>query len=567
MSVDYSIVPKGSIIISVSQGKTAKSCLRKNWLEKKAKMPVVFAASTTRGSILHGCVERWLLHTRQLKPNTEEYDNVVFPHEWYVKDEKGQRDEIDEEERKWVKDIVATAIESRNLLRHPNREVEWSFLEELLPAEDGKPAVWIVGYIDLAVDNDHIIDHKTCKNFRWTLNTDEKDAKKYIGYDVQLNIYAYYWAKYNERVNNVPLPSQVKLEHIQYGYEDPRVKSIRCNRSWDSVLNVLDDFKENAKRIRDSRSVTDYSEVESNENSCGAYGGCPFQAICGGMEELEDYKKRIEQSINDNKELQEARRRKKEVGNEKMNAILAGFGKKVEENTADLTPKEEPKVEPKKEEKSNKLADKQTKEEILAAMKKVEDNMKPMDIDPETIPAYQDMQKRLDDILDEEAKQRAAEAEAKRKAEAEAEAKAKAEAEEKAVKTEVVKTETTVKVGDVSITDATVITTTELAPTKDKKTSLRKGFVLLINASSNSYTNTSNLATIYAEVAEKVKESNPNLDAQQVHATVVASADQIAEKMLKGLCVQGAVMDTFVIELATALVPLAEIVVYGTQPN
>jgi hypothetical protein len=569
VSVDYSIVPKGSVILSVSQIKTGKACLRKNYLEKVSKLPVIFAASTTRGSILHECVERWLLHKDQLKPGTQTFNDVLYPHEWYVKEEKGQRVEIDQEERDWIRYIIPQAINERLLLRDTTREVEWQFLEELIPAEGDKPAVWIVGYIDLCEDNRVIIDHKTCKNFRWTLNEDQKDPKKFIGYDIQLNVYAYFWAMENLK-RGTPLPETVRLKHIQYGYEDRRVKTAQAVRSWESVLDVMDQVKDQARTIRDSRSIIDHMEVDHNPSNCGAYGGCPYSAICGGMEEPEDYKERIENSIKANNELREAKRKHTQMSNSRFDSILGDMAQQTKESTAPVTkveaPKEEPKTEPKTEAPAPKVIEPKdaiTKADIVTCMTQLETNMAPMGIDVNSIPAYQELQGKLDVILDAE------QAEKRAKAKAEAEAKAKAEAEAKAdavVETTPVE-EKAPEVVKPTEYRAAEPTNAELAPTKDNKTNLRKGFVLLINATSNSYGKFVNIGTIYADVADKVRAHNGELSAAQVHATVIASASDIASKMLVGHCVNAPTMNDVHRDLANELIQYADVVVYGVQPS
>jgi hypothetical protein len=519
-------------------------------------------------------VERWLLHKDQLKPGTQTFNDVLYPHEWYVKDEKGQRVEIDQEERDWIRYIIPQAINERVLLRDTTREVEWSFLEELIPAEGGKPAVWIVGYIDLCEDNRTIIDHKTCKNFRWTLNEDEKDPKKFIGYDIQLNVYAYFWAMENLK-RGTPLPETVRLKHIQYGYEDRRVKTAQAVRSWGSVLDVMDQVKDQARTIRDSRSIIDHMEVDHNPSNCGAYGGCPYSAICGGMEEPEDYKERIENSIKANNELREAKRKHTQMSNSRFDSILGNMATQTKENTAPVTKVEEPKEEPKTEAPAPKVIepkDAVTKADIVACMTQLETNMAPMGIDVNTIPAYQELQGKLDVILDaEQAEKRAkAKEEAEAKAKADAEAKAKAEAEVKAKADAEVKEEPKEqRMEEPMETPDEVVqaepTDVELTKVKETRTSLRKGFVLLINATSNSYNNSVNIASVYADVAAKVKEHNADLNCSQVHATVVASASDIAEKMLKGHCVIASTMNDAHRDLANELIQYADVVVYGVQ--
>jgi len=192
-------------------------------------------------------------------------------------------------------------------------------------------------------------------------------------------------------------------------------------------------------------------------------------------------------------------------------------------------------------------------------MTQLETNMAPMGIDVNSIPAYQELQGKLDVILDAE------QAEKRAKAKAEAEAKAKAEAEAKAdavVETTPVE-EKAPEVVKPTEYRAAEPTNAELAPTKDNKTNLRKGFVLLINATSNSYGKFVNIGTIYADVADKVRAHNGELSAAQVHATVIASASDIASKMLVGHCVNAPTMN----DVHRELIQYADVVVYGVQPS
>jgi hypothetical protein len=336
----------------------------------------------------------------------------------------------------------------------------------------------------------------------------------------------------------------------------------------------METVKQEARIIRDSRLVDDHMDVDGNLSNCGAYGGCPYKAICGGMEEPEDYKERIEESIKTNNELREAKRNRNIMSNAKFDDILGNFGNQTKENTKPVvsTPVAETKTEPVVEKpKVIEPKDAVSKADILACMKQLETNMKPMGIDVNTIPAYQELQAKLEVILDAEQAEKKAVAEAlkaealKAKAEAEAKAKADAVVEAKAVVTSTT-TETTVGEVKETVTVSTAhATPAELAPTKDTKTNLRKGFVLLINATSNSYGKFVNIGTLYADVADKVRAHNGELSAAQVHATVIASASDIASKMLGGHCVNAPTMNDVHRDLANELIQYADVVVYGTQ--
>ena len=130
--------------MSVSQIKTARDCVRKNWMEKVARMPIIFAGSTTRGSILHEVCERWL-EADDNDLDSEGNPVNLYPEGWHIKTEKDQSKAISVEEQEWIKRSVQEAISKNHLIRYPDRVVEWEFLELLVPAEEGKPAVWLVG--------------------------------------------------------------------------------------------------------------------------------------------------------------------------------------------------------------------------------------------------------------------------------------------------------------------------------------------------------------------------------------------------------------------------------------
>ena len=601
----YDKVPKGAITLSISQIKTGKDCLRKNWLEKVAKLPIIFSESTTRGSILHECAERWLEAEHTIDPSSPQWESI-FPEDWFIKTEKKQSVPISEEERSWVRRILAKAINDRELIRHPDQMVEWQFLEELIPKEGDKPAVWLVGYSDLCVGNDTIIDHKSCKNFRWTCNEDPR-SDKYVGGDIQLNCYGYFLAKHKLETEGTPLPSHVHVRHIQYGYEDERVKHAKASTPWSDVLKTLEDIKDTARIIRDARSEKSFEGVRENLSACGAFGGCKFKDICGGMEDPEDYREKIEETIKLNNEYRQHKLKANTMANKNLLGMLDELEKTAPNTkaTTELKLPTKPEVvlteEPAVTTKAVEPKDANTKAEVLACMAQIETNMKPMGIDLNNVPPYVELQAKLEVILDAEQAEKKAKADAEAKAKADAEAKVKADAgakaksdaayamKEKATVTEEAKVKADAGAVEVPVVEAIVETTTkvtqtvggvsetksvttveplgdvDLEPIKKKAVSLRKGFVLLINASSSSYGNNIDLATVYKEVSDKVIAHDATLNATQVHATVIASAADVAEKMLKGQCVTAVTLNETLRDFASEITPYADVVVYGVQ--
>jgi hypothetical protein len=427
------------IKFSVSQAKTYEMCNRKWFLEKVDKLPIKMADSTTRGSILHEVLERWLLANEQ---GLDEKGNPVnlYPENWYIKEEKGQTKEITFAEQAWIRRIIPDAIANGVLWRPPNRRVEFKFEEELLPSENGLPAVQITGLIDLAYDWT-IGDHKSCKNLNWVLNSIE-GSDKYIGDDVQLLTYCYYWAKYRTNGFEKDPPEYMDVEHYQYPFEgkDKRKgqgipQTTKARVSWKRVLQNFETLKKTAEKCRDTRyKSTKYIEIEPNEESCGAYGGCNFVAICAGQESLDNYKERIKYQITPIGQYTEIPKEQIDMS-DPFDDLLEETTKNDEANTANLeTPvtdtKKEETPDPAKNETKFKVDG--TREELIEKIGTLQDMQDNMGMDmTEQIKQLQAQVDKLD--AEEKAKQ---EAEAKAKADAEqakkeAEELAKKEAEEK----------------------------------------------------------------------------------------------------------------------------------------
>ncbi len=446
---------------SVSQAKTHNGCNRKGYLEKVQKLPLKFADSTTRGSILHEVKERYLLADEQGLDENGEPANL-YPEGWrnktdYVRDEDGNdTDEIKQEktitlvEAEWIKRSVQHAIDKGYLWRPPGRVVEYGFEEELLPAEGDLPPVILIGFIDLAYENT-IGDHKSCKNLNWVLN-DDPTSSKYLGADLQMLVYCYYWAHKRLREGH-PLPETMTLEHYQHPYQDKNKKDgkglppkpVRVTVTWDEILIGHERIKAIAADARRTRLAAEsYKDMEQNLESCGAYGGCPFRHICSGQESLEMYTDSTNYAINPEKYKRD--RAKKEV---KIMSAFDDIIGNVEDNdtanTAGAAPVAESKPEPtpaKEEKKSTKVdLSTCTLDDLNAKLAKLQESEESLGIDMsafiagvrEAINAKLKAKEEADAKAKKEAEEKAA---AEKAAEAKAEAEAKAKADEEAAASE-----------------------------------------------------------------------------------------------------------------------------------
>jgi len=135
------------------------------------------------------------------------------------------------------------------------------------------------GFIDLYIPPEatedgipEVLDHKTTSAWRWAKTEEE------LSTDLQMIPYAA-WAIEESRQN------QVRVSHVQYLTKGaPEVRKVstvlsskHVMQEWNKLVGLVVEMKE-ASKIKSAK------DVPPNPNACGAFGGCPFQDICGALQ-------------------------------------------------------------------------------------------------------------------------------------------------------------------------------------------------------------------------------------------------------------------------------------------
>lgn len=341
------------LYLSVSQIKAFKSC-RRDWFIKnvlKLKKPPMKA--TTFGSVLHEVCERWLA--------SDELDQIdgkpveLYPDTWEFPCNFGKKAAIglDRSEMKLVPDLIDKAIAQGVLWKHPEGHIEHEF--EVNLTKD----IVLVGAIDYAFENT-IVDHKSCKNYKYTL-TDKVATDKFLGADLQMLTYGYVWAKKIQEDTGNELPEQMHLQHNQFCKEGS-VKKVHVTLPWKDIETNWKGLVHTAKQIQKVKDrapdTGDFTHIPKPttvgwKSPCKAYGGCSYVDLCGGVCSQETYKKRIASMY----EAQEPKQQEKE-SERNMNENF--WNEAVDNLKTDGAPK---KQEAKVEEKKAPVKEKGTKQE------------------------------------------------------------------------------------------------------------------------------------------------------------------------------------------------------------
>jgi len=270
-------------------------CGRKWHHRYRQKLPLPGSVSTNLGSTLHACIERYLE-----AGDLEDVD--IYPEGCF-------KDVTDEEAVKIVK-LVDTGIEEGFIVKHQDRHVEhaiwdgkdhYELLKSMYPtwkeealkkAAKGcweiAPGILIPGFIDYWHSGTHITDWKTSSNpQKWGLNKD-RGSTKYIGYDIQLLLYATYLWKVK-----VLKAKEFTIEHVYFQTKGKlQVKKV-CEKIPVSVLKrfyewlivtVLPEFKKLSAMAAPEVKVLPYGE-----EACDMFMGCPYKKLCSGGLTAQEY--------------------------------------------------------------------------------------------------------------------------------------------------------------------------------------------------------------------------------------------------------------------------------------
>lgn len=320
---------KRLIQTSASQFETYNLCRRKWWLDKVRKLYIPSSGAQGFGTVLHACVERWML-ADDLGRDDKGKPVEIYPQGWHHAFDKftGTTDyTCTIAEQDIIKKLITVAIEEGVIERLPGRMIERQFNRTIMQIKcpdcggggtkmihrpdvgkntyvsdgkcetckgDGKgTTITITGYIDVETP-DQIQDHKTTKNMKWA-----KSANK-LRENIQMLIYAKEHLMHLED-RGEPLPPSITVRHNVF-CKDPQKPKVRktfievsvdeINKNWERITKAALDMDALRRTCNDWKDVPEPANLST---ACNAYGGCPFLSICTTQESMEMYEKRLAQ--------------------------------------------------------------------------------------------------------------------------------------------------------------------------------------------------------------------------------------------------------------------------------
>lgn len=309
--------------ISATQDETWNRCPRQWWFQYPQKVPTLSKTNFDFGTILHEVCERYMLADDLGRvPEThlddcpaglggdceclQEWNDGVlkgqrsgapvelFPDGWdQVTDRLGVR-HLSDMQKALIRKLISKAIEEGVLKRTKGRRIEHRILRPLIPG------VHFVGKVDVLLP-DGVEDHKSTSAMRWSQTPES------LRESLQMLDYAH------EVLDANPGLETVKLAHNTF-CKDPQAPVVRRIDSSVTSTQVIANWhrlKRQASQMQDLALAEipdeDWELVEGprQADACQAYGGCPFRPICGKVDTVEQYRRRVTKQINRQKNLQE----------------------------------------------------------------------------------------------------------------------------------------------------------------------------------------------------------------------------------------------------------------------
>lgn len=309
------------LTISASQIDDFTDCNRRWWFKRVLRLPEVQKNYFTFGTVLHGCIERWMAGTEngrvpdpvpEVLTGQQPGQSVqVFPAGWETIEEKGQKVSVTPNEANLIRKLFKEAVERGIIARNPGATVE---REIRLPVLDD---VALLGYVDIhvAADIPEIHDHKSFgeSSLRYLKQPGPSDeggqpipieepyakgdgtSPNAVGHNQQMLTYA----TATSMIDGYEGP--VLVRHNQYPkFLDPKgvrkvealVSSKRQRAHWAFIQDT-------AKRMVLVSRIKKWTDAPGPESldACSRYGGCPFREICGKRETPEVYSQRVERMM------------------------------------------------------------------------------------------------------------------------------------------------------------------------------------------------------------------------------------------------------------------------------
>lgn len=282
-------------------------CKRKWYLNRVAGLPQPPNKAFRIGSILHLCIERWLLCERDIVPTpgqvpdqpVDEFGNYttgsvlhnqtpgqqvdLFPHEWWrYQDRDGEWHEIDEQDQALVKALVRHGIDEGTVRRLPGGLVEKKFW---MPFDGNEGLLWLTSLADYHSPPLGILeDHKTTKSLRWSVTPET------IADNKQLGIYAL-WMR-----DEYGIKGGIHVAHNIFikDYINPRSKKVEGIITSQQTEDLRIELRQTIGEMLEMRdNAPPWEEVPPTWSSCDSYGGCPYRGVCSGLETIPEFQLRM----------------------------------------------------------------------------------------------------------------------------------------------------------------------------------------------------------------------------------------------------------------------------------
>lgn len=295
--------------ISPTQDETFTRCQRLWWFLYPQRMKQVMKGDLDFGTVIHEVCERYLLadDTGRVPPEPHDHgllwlegplkgqlsgDPVeLYPSRWAEVDDKKGKRSIPPSSQDTIKRLVAKAIETGKLQRRPGRSIEHRIEREVIPG------ITMIGKIDVKLPGE-IQDHKSTSSMHWAKSEDPKHWN-YLGKSLQMLDYAY------EIFCEEPETEEIRLRHNVF-CKDPSKPAVRNVDTTVTRAVVQGNWRRLQKQAAVMRDLAElelgqdeWEQVEgpSQKDACGAFGGCPFRAVCSKLEPLQTYIVRTDKQL------------------------------------------------------------------------------------------------------------------------------------------------------------------------------------------------------------------------------------------------------------------------------